>query len=116
MVAQILLTRYDFDDRQRYINIRNSINELLLRKDVIPVINENDSIAVDEINFGDNDTLSAIVASSVQADMLFILTDVDGLYDGIPKKSKIMYFFIPFPISLAAIQTACNLRHTYKIH
>ena len=62
----------------------------MLRKDVIPVINENDSIAVDEINFGDNDTLSAIVAASVQADMLFILTDVDGLYDGIPKKSKII--------------------------
>ena len=90
MVAQILLTRYDFDDRQRYINIRNSINELLLRKDVVPIINENDTIAVDEINFGDNDTLSAIVAASVQADMLFILTDVDGLYDGIPKKSKII--------------------------
>lgn len=90
MVAQILLTRYDFDDRQRYINIRNSINELLLMKNVIPVINENDTIAVDEINFGDNDTLSAIVASSVQADILFILTDVDGLYDGIPGKSNIV--------------------------
>lgn len=90
MVSQILLTRYDFDDRQRYINIRNSINELLLRKNIIPIINENDTIAVDEINFGDNDTLSAIVASSVQADMLFILTDVDGLYDGIPRKSNII--------------------------
>lgn len=89
-VAQILLTRYDFDDRQRYINIRNSINELLLRKDIIPIINENDSIAVDEINFGDNDTLSALVSVSNQADMLFILTDVDGLYEGVPYKSKII--------------------------
>ncbi len=89
-VAQILLTRYDFDDRQRYINIRNSINELLSRKSIIPIINENDSIAVDEINFGDNDTLSAIVAASIQADMLFILTDVDGLYEGIPGKSPLV--------------------------
>ena len=89
-VAQMLLTRYDFDDRQHYINIRNSINELLLKKDIIPIINENDTVSVDEINFGDNDTLSAIVASSVQADMLFILTDVDGLYEGIPKKSKVI--------------------------
>ncbi len=89
-VAQILLTRYDFDDRQRYINIRNSINELLLRKNIIPVINENDSIAVDEINFGDNDTLSALVAVSVQADMLFLLTDVDGLYKGVVRKSELI--------------------------
>ncbi|MGE4385164.1 MAG: glutamate 5-kinase [Endomicrobiaceae bacterium] len=89
-VAQILLTRYDFDDRQRYINIRNSINELLLRKNIIPIINENDSIAVDEINFGDNDTLSALVAVSNQADLLFILTDVDGLYEGVPRKSDII--------------------------
>lgn len=89
-VAQILLTRYDFDDRQRYINIRNSINELLLKKNIIPIINENDSIAVDEINFGDNDTLSALVAVSNQADLLFILTDVDGLYEGVPCKSEII--------------------------
>ena len=54
-VSQILLTRYDFDDRQRYINIRNSINELLNMKNVIPIINENDTIAIDEVNFGDND-------------------------------------------------------------
>ncbi len=90
MVSQMLLTRYDFDDRQRYINIRSSLNELLLMKNVIPIINENDTISVDEINFGDNDTLSAVVAASVQADMLFILTDVDGLYDGIPYKSNII--------------------------
>ena len=90
VVAQILLTRYDFDDRQRYIIIRNSINELLSRKNIIPIINENDSISVDEINFGDNDTLSAIVAASIQADMLFILTDVDGLYEGQPGKSALV--------------------------
>ena len=89
-VAQILLTRYDFDDRQRYINIRNSINELLSRRNIIPIINENDSIAVDEINFGDNDTLSATVAASIGADMLFILTDVDGLYEGTPGKSPLV--------------------------
>jgi len=88
-VAQILLTRYDFDDRERYINIRNSIEELL-KKNIVPVINENDSIAVHEINFGDNDTLSALVAVATQSDMLFILTDVDGLYEGIPGKSAII--------------------------
>ena len=89
-VSQILLTRYDFDNRQRYINIRNSINELLNMNNVIPIINENDTIAVDEVNFGDNDTLSAVVASEVQADMLFILTDVDGFYNGVPGKSTII--------------------------
>jgi glutamate 5-kinase len=88
-VAQILLTRHDFDDRERYINIRNSIAELL-KRNIIPIINENDSIAVDEINFGDNDTLSALVAVATQSDMLFILTDVDGLYEGVPNKSAII--------------------------
>lgn len=88
-VAQILLTRYDFDDRERYINIRNSIEELL-KRNIIPIINENDSIAIDEINFGDNDTLSALVAVATQSDILFILTDVDGLYEGIPNKSNII--------------------------
>ncbi|MDD5102069.1 MAG: glutamate 5-kinase [Endomicrobiia bacterium] len=104
-VAQILLTRYDFDDRQRYINIRNSINELLLKKNVIPIINENDSIAIDEINFGDNDTLSALVSVSNQADMLFILTDVDGLYEGIPHKSKIIQQVTKITDNLLAVAT-----------
>ncbi len=77
-VAQILLTRADLDDRERYLNIRNTLNALLDRG-VIPIINENDTVATQEIKFGDNDTLSALVAAKVDASHLVILTDVDGL-------------------------------------
>lgn len=86
-VAQVLLTKNDFEVRERYLNARNTILKLL-SWEVIPVINENDTVATDEINFGDNDTLSAVVASKVNADHLIIFTDVDGLYSGNPKKNK----------------------------
>ncbi|MDD5686992.1 MAG: glutamate 5-kinase [Elusimicrobia bacterium] len=86
-VAQILLTKNDFEDRNRYLNTRNTIMRLL-SWGVIPVINENDTVVTEEINFGDNDTLSATVASKVDANYLIILTDVDGLYKGNPKKNK----------------------------
>ncbi|MCL2143918.1 MAG: glutamate 5-kinase [Endomicrobia bacterium] len=79
--AQLLLTRDDFDSRTKYINARNTMSELVEKK-IIPIINENDTIAVEEINFGDNDTLGALAALAVDADTLIILTDVDGLYDG----------------------------------
>ncbi|EGY14997.1 glutamate 5-kinase [Verticillium dahliae VdLs.17] len=75
-VAQILLTRNDIADRTRYTNAQNTMNELL-GLGVIPIVNENDTIAVSEIKFGDNDTLSAITAGMVHADMLFLMTDVD---------------------------------------
>ena len=88
-VAQVLLTRDDFEDRVKYINARNTLCELIDRK-IIPIINENDTVAVEEINFGDNDTLAALAACAVDADFLVILTDVDGLYDGIPSKSKLI--------------------------
>ncbi len=88
-VAQILLTRDDFDNRAKYINARNTLNELL-EKGIIPVINENDTVAVEEINFGDNDTLGALVAAAVDADILVIFTDVDGLYDGHPSRGKLI--------------------------
>ena len=88
-VAQLLLTRDDFDSRAKYINARNTMSELM-EKNIIPVINENDTIAVEEINFGDNDTLGALVASAVDADTLIILTDVDGLYDGCPSTGKLI--------------------------
>jgi glutamate 5-kinase len=78
-VAQVLLTRQDFDDRARYLNARNTLLTLLELK-VIPVINENDTVAVDEIKFGENDTLAALVAAGVNADLLVMFTDVDGLY------------------------------------
>jgi glutamate 5-kinase len=81
--AQILLTHEDLSDRKRYLNARATLLSLLKLK-VIPVINENDTVATDEIRFGDNDTLAALVANLVEADVLIILTDQDGLYDKNP--------------------------------
>jgi glutamate 5-kinase len=83
-VAQILLTRGDLDRRSSYINAYNTFEELL-RLGTIPIVNENDTVAVDELKFGDNDTLSARVASLIEADWLFLLTDVDGLYTANPR-------------------------------
>jgi len=85
-VGQILLTREDFSDRRRFLNARNALHTLL-RFGVIPVINENDTVAVDEIKLGDNDTLSALVAGLVDAEILFLLSDVDGLYTADPRKN-----------------------------
>lgn len=86
-VAQILLTRDCFSDPERYLFSRNTIFSLL-DFGVIPIINENDTVAVDELRFGDNDTLSAMVACNVEADLLIILSDIDGLYDSDPRKNK----------------------------
>ncbi|MBW4646773.1 MAG: glutamate 5-kinase [Goleter apudmare HA4340-LM2] len=83
-IAQVLLTRSDLVQRSRYLNINNTFQELL-GLGVIPVVNENDTVAVDELKFGDNDTLSALVASLVEADWLFLLTDVDRLYSADPR-------------------------------
>ena len=83
-IAQILLTRRELVERNTYVNASNTFRELL-DLGVIPIVNENDTIAVDELKFGDNDTLSALVASLVQADWLFLLTDVDRMYSADPK-------------------------------
>lgn len=83
-IAQVLLTRSDLVQRSRYVNVYNTFQELL-RLGVIPVVNENDTVAVEELKFGDNDTLSARVASLVKADWLFLLTDVDRLYSADPR-------------------------------
>ncbi len=83
--AQVLLTHADLADRQRYLNARSTLRTLL-ELGVIPVINENDTVVTDEIKFGDNDTLGALVANLVDADALVILTDQDGLYDADPRK------------------------------
>ncbi|KAL2164047.1 hypothetical protein VTH06DRAFT_3261 [Thermothelomyces fergusii] len=83
-IAQILLTRNDIADRSRYLNAQRTFNELL-DMGVIPIVNENDTLAVSEIKFGDNDTLSAITAAMVHADLLFLMTDVDCLYDKNPR-------------------------------
>jgi glutamate 5-kinase len=83
-VAQLLLTRNDLANRQRYLNARNTLFTLLNWR-VIPIINENDTVVVEEIQFGDNDNLSALISSLVQAELLIILTDIDGLYDRDPR-------------------------------
>lgn len=89
VVAQILLTYDDFKDNKKYSNLKNSISELL-RLGVVPIINENDVVAIDEIDetFGDNDKLSALVSSGMKADLLIMLSDIDGLYDKNPKTTK----------------------------
>ena len=86
-VAQILLTGSDFSAPDRHENFNNTIFRLL-ELGALPIINENDTIATDEIKVGDNDTLSALVAVSVKADLLVILSDVDGLYSADPRKDK----------------------------
>lgn len=94
VIGQILLTIDIFNSTTGLKNVTNTFNKLLDMK-VIPIVNENDSIAVDEIKFGDNDTLSAIVAQIVHADLLILLSDIDGLYDKNPKTST-DYQFISF--------------------
>ncbi|MBE9127160.1 MULTISPECIES: glutamate 5-kinase [unclassified Coleofasciculus] len=83
-IAQILLSRRDFVQRSGYVNAFATFRELL-QLGVIPVVNENDTVAVEELKFGDNDTLSALVASLIEADWLFLLTDVDRLYSADPR-------------------------------
>lgn len=83
-IAQVLLTRSDLMERSRYLNAYNTFQELL-SLGVIPIVNENDTVAVEELKFGDNDTLSALVASLIEADWLFLLTDVDRLYSADPR-------------------------------
>ncbi len=82
--AQVLLTHEDLSDRKRYLNARSTLRSLL-QVGVIPVVNENDTVATDEIRFGDNDSLAALVANLVEADLLVILTDQSGLYDRDPR-------------------------------
>jgi glutamate 5-kinase len=83
VAAQLLLTHDDFQDRRRYLNLRNTLMALQDRK-VLPIINENDTISVDEIRFGDNDTLGALVSNAVDATLTILLSDVDGLYTANP--------------------------------
>jgi len=83
--AQVLLTRDDLADRSRYLNARSTLRTLLGLK-VVPVINENDTVATDELRFGDNDTLAALVANLIEADLLILLTDQDGIFDRDPRQ------------------------------
>lgn len=85
MVAQILLTPEGLDDETRFTNARNTLNQLISMK-ILPVVNENDTVSTFEIQFGDNDSLSAKVAAMIEAELLVILSDIDGLYSADPKK------------------------------
>ncbi|MCU0566316.1 MAG: glutamate 5-kinase [Oculatellaceae cyanobacterium Prado106] len=85
-IAQVLLTRSDLVQRSRYVNAYRTFRQLL-KLGVVPIVNENDTLAIEELKFGDNDTLSAMVASLVEADWLFLLTDVDRLYSADPRSN-----------------------------
>lgn len=83
IVAQVLLTREDIEDRHRYLNVRDTF-ESLLQRGIVPIVNENDAVATDEIKVGENDSLSAMVANLIEADLLILLTDTQGLYTADP--------------------------------
>jgi glutamate 5-kinase len=85
VVAQVLLTRADLADRRRYLNSRNTLSALLARR-VIPIVNENDTVATEEIRVGDNDNLSALVSNLIEADLLILLTDQLGLFTADPRR------------------------------
>ena len=85
--SQILITLDDFTNRRRYLNCKSTL-KTLLKFGVIPIVNENDTVATDEIRYGDNDRLAAQVASICESDLLILLSDIDGLYTASPKKSK----------------------------
>lgn len=85
--AQVLLTRDDVANKKRFLNARGTFHELL-RHGIIPIVNENDTVVVDEIRVGDNDNLSALVSAMIQADLLILLTDQDGFYTADPRKDK----------------------------
>jgi glutamate 5-kinase len=86
-VAQVLLTHDDLSNRNRYLNVRNTILTLL-NWGIIPIINENDTVSVEELRFGDNDTLGALITNLIEADLFICLTDVDGLYTGNPSEDS----------------------------
>ena len=85
VIGQLLLTKGEFSDRRRYLNVRNVCNTFFDKK-IIPVINENDAIVADELKVGDNDTMSALVSGLIDADLVIILSDIDGLYNKNPQK------------------------------
>lgn len=86
-VAQILITNTDIENEERHKNFKNTVNRLI-ELSSIPIVNENDTVATDEIEIGDNDTLGAITAVSVDADLLILLSDIDGLYTADPRTDK----------------------------
>lgn len=97
LVSQLLLTKQDFQTRQHYLNIARLLSELLKHQTIIPIINENDSVAIEELMFTDNDELAGLIAAQINADYLIILTNVDGVFIGDPKHrdSKIISMIDP---------------------
>ena len=105
--AQVLVTKEDFRDRQHYLNMRNCFQELL-QQNVIPIVNENDTISVTELMFTDNDELAGLVASMLDADALLILSNVDGIYDGDPARpgARVIRHIAPYDTGFAEFITA----------
>jgi len=89
-VAQMLLTKDDLRHRRRYLNASNT-SETLFSAGIVPIVNENDTVMVEEIKFGDNDTLSALVSLVIDAELLVMMTDVDGFYDKNPVSSRLIF-------------------------
>lgn len=105
LTSQVLLTHDDLADRKRYLNARSTL-QTLLKLDVVPIINENDTVVTDEIKFGDNDTLGALVTNLIEADVLVILTDQEGLFTADPRKSsdaELLHFAEAGDLSLEAM-------------
>jgi glutamate 5-kinase len=109
-VAQVLLTHEDLRHRARYLNARNTLLTLI-RLGAVPIINENDTVSVEEIELGDNDSLSAMVADLVQADLLLILTDIEGLYTADPRVDPAAQFIAEIPRVTPAIEAMGGLPH-----
>lgn len=107
IVGQILMTREDTVKRDRYTNIRNTFNALF-SYEIIPIINENDAVAVDEIKIGDNDTLSAQVASIIDADLLIILSDIEGLYTSNPSSDPNARLLYEIPVITDYVEKAAG--------
>lgn len=114
-IAQVLLTRDDLADRRRYLNARNTL-EALLEYGIIPIVNENDTIATEEIRFGDNDNLSALVTNVLEADLLLLLTDQEGVFTADPRVDpqaklvrQIKDEFVPAEIIAAASGSGIGL-------
>jgi glutamate 5-kinase len=97
--AQVLLSLADLANRQSYLNVRNTLNTLFGMKRIIPILNENDSTAVEQLRFGDNDTLAAKISAKISADLLIILSDIDGLYDRNPKEPGAVHIPVVHEIS-----------------
>jgi len=109
--AQVLLSAGDLDNRQAYLNVRNTIKALFEMDTVVPIVNENDSTATDELRFSDNDTLAAKMAAKINADLLIILSDIDGLYDKDPARAPSAQLIAHVPVITPEIESIAGDTH-----